>query len=213
MVPARFVFEYSQRSLAILERLEPEARRQDLLTSFALLAASPLLLIPFERSRPGHPLFSAADDGKRAVAMRSLDRLPFIGNPFCPASAAARWRFSHIIQHHNDPHRWSDHDGRHPMDPGAVNSITSQNAAKVLRVLRNALAHGNIVYLNGDGREVAGTRVEYLAFLSRYEESPERREAAETYRLVVTTEGEFLRFLKAWASWLSGLPAEDRIAA
>jgi hypothetical protein len=42
-------------------------------------------------------------------------------------------------------------------------------------------------------------RTAVLAFLSRYEETGEERDAQETYRLVVTTEENFLHFVKAWA--------------
>jgi len=81
----------------------------------------------------------------------------------------------------------------------------------VLRVLRNALAHGNVVYLDEKGLEVKGAKVQYLAFLSRYEETPEDREKSETYRLVATTEEQFLSFVKQWAKWLTTLPADDKL--
>jgi hypothetical protein len=90
-----------------------------------------------------------------------------------------------------------------------ANTIGRRRAIEVLRVLRNALAHGSIVYLDEDGHEVAGARVEWLGFLSRYEETPEQREAGETYRLVAAREADFLNFVKAWATLIGQLGIED----
>jgi hypothetical protein len=107
------------------------------------------------------------------------------------------------MENANTTSRWSDEKGVHPMGKDAENSISKRRAGEVLRVIRNALAHGNVVYLNAEGYEERGTKVQYLGFLSRYEESEEQRKLAETYRLVATTEDAFLAFVKAWAKWIS----------
>ena len=57
----------------------------------------------------------------------------------------------------------------------AKNTIADRNAGEVLRLVRNALAHGNLVYLNKRGHEEPGTKLEHIAFLSRYEEDEESR--------------------------------------
>jgi hypothetical protein len=89
-----------------------------------------------------------------------------------------------------------------------TNSIDRRKAGEVLRVIRNALAHGNIVYLNKDGHEAPRTPVHFLAFLSRYEEEAEERAKAESYRLVAVTDESFLGFLRLWATWLATFPAD-----
>jgi hypothetical protein len=76
-----------------------------------------------------------------------------------------------------------------------------------------ATAHGNIIYLDGDYREIAGNRMAHMAFLSRYEENEDQREKATTYRVVMTSEGEFLRFVKSWAAWVSGFPLDASVQA
>ena len=98
------------------------------------------------------------------------------------------------------------------MAANAGNSITAQKAGRVLRVIRNALSHGNVVYLNADGREQEGTPARYLGFLSRYEDSEEQRRDAETYRLVVTTDEDFLRFVKGWGMWISKFRRDLRLS-
>jgi hypothetical protein len=102
----------------------------------------------------------------------------------------------------NDTAGWVDKDGKHPMGKDARNSIEKKAAGAVLRVIRNALAHGNVVYLNSEGLEKPNCDLEYLAFLSRYEESEEKKKLSETYRLVVTSQHEFLAFVRAWALWI-----------
>ena len=67
---------------------------------------------------------------------------------------------------------------------------------------------GNIAYLNASGLEEQGTRVAFIAFLSRYEETEESRKLAETYRLVVTTEENFLHFIRKWTAWVAGFHDE-----
>jgi hypothetical protein len=70
---------------------------------------------------------------------------------------------------------------------------------------RLLLARGPVAAISDEdiGREKRDTKLQYLGFLSRYEETKEQKEAAETYRLVVTTEEEFLRFIKKWAAWVA----------
>lgn len=87
-----------------------------------------------------------------------------------------------------------------------------RKADQVLRVFRNALAHGNIVYLNESGFEQHGTKLQFLGFLSRYEETDEDREKSETYRLVTTPEDEFLRFVKLWAKWVTKFKGDDQLS-
>jgi len=70
---------------------------------------------------------------------------------------------------------WKDQQGRRSLSADA-NTIKQRKAEEVIRVLRNALAHGNIIYLDKDSREIAGNRMAFMAFLSRYEETEEQRD-------------------------------------
>jgi hypothetical protein len=203
MIPRRFVVEYPERCLRLLEMLEPQARKEELIGSFSLLVASAAFLIPYERMKSAHPMRKEGDDDL-TKALRSLDRKhKFLSAPFWPSADHGAWRFSRIMKNANDTRNWRDQKGFHPMAEKAENSIAERMAGEVLRVIRNALAHGNVVYLNADGHEEEDTKVEYLGFLSRYEESGDEKKIAETYRLVATTEDAFLEFVKAWAMWIS----------
>jgi hypothetical protein len=178
------------------------------MSSFALLVASALFTIPFERLKSKHPLAE-----QRGDLIKRMGRKPFLEADFWSGRQPNDWRFSRIMSGVNDSREWKDEQAIHPMNPYALNSIDKRKADLVLRVIRNALAHGNVVYLNENGFEEGGDPIKYLAFLSRYEETEEDREKLETYRVATTTEEGFVTFVKCWASWLSGLPKDLRLAA
>ncbi len=213
MVPERFIFEYPDRSKQLLEMLEPEARKHNLIGSFSLLVASSIFLIPYERMKKGHPLKDTQREPQLYQAIRQVESERFLAAAFWPDKQLRDWRFSRIMNSANGTLSWQDKDGRHPMHAEAENTIGKRKAGEVLRVIRNALAHGNIVYLDDSGFETRGARVQYLAFLSRYEDDLPPQPGAETYRVVVATENDFLDFVKAWVAWLSRLPQDDRLFA
>ncbi|WP_306624185.1 MULTISPECIES: hypothetical protein [Agrobacterium] len=212
-VPDRFAIEYPRRALELIEMLEASAREKSLLGSFGLLAASAVLTIPFERMRTGHFLHDDKRDGDLVKNLKALEKAEFLKAPFWQKPPdGGKWRQSRIVNTVEKVHNWMDQDGRDPRWEEA-NTIQTRKASEVLRVLRNALAHGNIIYLDKDGQEIAGNQMVYMAFLSRYEETPEQREQAETYRVVITTEEAFLHFVKSWAEWIGGLDLDRRVAS
>jgi len=206
-VPSRFAIEYPKRALELIRLLETQARRRDLMGSFGLLAAAAVLTIPYERMKASHFLHDEREDHDLAVQIRKLEKVKFMSAPFWRDEAPGEWRQSRIMESVNQVDDWRDDQGRPSLSDDA-NTIKERKAAEVIRVLRNALAHENIIYLDKDGREIANNRAVYLAFLSRYEETRERQELATTYRVVVTSEDGFLRFVKAWARWVSSFPLD-----
>jgi hypothetical protein len=232
MIPARFVVEYPQRCLDLIEVLEPTARQRELVGSFSLLAAAAVFVIPYERmGNDKNPLHHKARDVDLFRALKALEKKPFIKAPFWnehPPNNA--WRFSRIMNNPNKTEMWKDEEGRHPMITEAKNSLQSRKASEVLRVIRNALAHGNIVYLNEKGFEQHDTKLQFLGFLGRCEakeqcrcEAKEQQKESETYHLVTTTEetyhlvttteDEFLRFVKLWTKWVSKFRDDNRLEA
>jgi hypothetical protein len=213
MIPARFVVEYPKRCLELIEALEPTARHREFVGSFSLLVAAAVFVIPYERMRSQkHPLHSEVRDIDLFRALRSLRNKPFIAAPFWSGEPPNAWRFSRIMTNPNNTERWRDEVGLHPMATHATNSMERRKADDVLRVIRNALAHGNIVYLNEKGFEERNTTLQFLGFLSRYEETCEQKKQSETYRLVTTTEDEFLRFVKLWAKWVSQFQGDNELS-
>ncbi|MCC7428682.1 MAG: hypothetical protein IT557_17455 [Alphaproteobacteria bacterium] len=193
MIPQRFVTEYPERCGQLLSMLEPQAREHDLLGSFALLVASAAFNIPFGRiTEADHPL--GPPESPLSSAIRALEGQPFLEAPFWHGKRPAYFRFSRIM---NDPSHaagWADQAGLHPLQSGAP-----ENGYRVLKVIRHALAHGNVVYLNERGHEAPGERVRFLAFLSRNNRH---------HRVAIFDEESFLAFLKAWIAWIQEFPPE-----
>ena len=75
------------------------------------------------------------------------------------------WRCSRIMNDVNRTQGWRGEDDLHPMHPDAANTIDRRSVNDVLRVVRNALAHGNVVYLDGRGLETKGAEVQYFVSL------------------------------------------------
>ena len=213
MIPTRFVTEYPERCMQMLEMIESRAREMELVGSFSLMVASSIFLIPYERMKKRHPLDDAIDEPELYQAIKQIQRQKFLESEVWDLTPPGDWRMSRIITKANPTHSWRDENGCHPMAKGADNTIVDRTLEDVLRVIRNALAHGNVVYLDRYGRDHPGKKVEFLAFLSRYEESEEQRAISETYRLVATTEECFLSFVKVWARWLTKFPPDDRLFA
>lgn len=212
-VPDRFAIEYPRRALELIGMLEAPARENNLLGSFGLLAASAILTIPFERMRSSHFLHDDARDADLVKNLKALEKAVFLEAPFWGAEPdGGAWRQSRIVNAVDEVHGWLDQDGCDPRSEES-NTIQTRKASEVLRVLRNALAHGNIIYLDKNGQEIAGNQMFYMAFLSRYEETAAQREQAETYRVVIATEEAFLQFVKSWAEWIGSLDLDRRLAA
>ncbi len=210
MIPARFVFEYPERCLQLIEAMEPEARRLSLVGSFSLMVAPSLFLIPYERLSAKHPLREHEREPEIYQAIKRIGQQQWLRADFWSNSAADDWRLGRIVTPVNRTDDWKNERDLHPFRPEA-NVISDAKVDKVMRVVRNALAHGNVVYLDQNGFERRGARVQYLAFLSRYEEGEFNREHPETYRIVTVTEEGFLRFLKDWATWLQNFAMDQQI--
>ncbi|MGO7675011.1 hypothetical protein [Rhizobium leguminosarum] len=203
-VPDRFAIEYPQRCLQLMNALEGYARDKLLVGSFALLAAASVLTIPYERMKAAHPLYNKVKDDELTQALRSLRKTPFLEAPFWQGESGF-WFQTRVMNDINNSYNWEDEEGYRPLSDPARNTIGTRKTDEVLRPLRNALAHGNIFYLNHDGYEVAGDQMKLLAFASRYEETAEQQAASCTFRLIIVGEEDFFRFVRSWAAWVSQL--------
>ena len=201
MIPSRFAIDYPRRCLELLEAFEPTAHKHDLVGTFSVMLASSILLVPWERAGNKHPLLQERGGGFQA-ALNALKKRKWLEAEFWGDRSPGEWRFSRIMGDPNDVAGWRDEEGRLSFSREA-STMDTRRVKDVFPVMRNALAHGNIVYLDALGQETVGARVDHLAFLSRYEESTEEREAAETYRLVTVREADFLPFVRAWARWVA----------
>lgn len=201
MTPERFCTEVPQRVSKLLDAMYPMAQQQGLTTSFILMVAMPLLMIPLERAKThdGQPANAISDANTAQPFVRELRNLKrslffesFLKNP----ELLNHWKYTEIFKRIDKPSQWRDSLGRHPMWPGARNDIKEQTVDNVLLTMRHALAHGNVIYLNEEGNEAPGRRVTHMAFVAdgRY---------TDAYRVIIVEEMTFVKFLRGWASWLS----------
>jgi len=93
------------------------------------------------------------------------------------------------------------------MVTGAQNTIQRKKVRDVFWVSRNALAHGNVIYLDDRGVESTGRRVNDIAFLSRRDPG----DITKGYSLVAAPEEGFFRLVKCWTKWLTKLPKDERL--
>ena len=207
MIPKRFATEYPERCLQLLAAFEPIARDRDLFGTFSVMLASSILLVPWERAANKHPL-TQEHGGNFQAALKSLKNRRWLVADFWAGNVPGNWRFSRIMGDPNNVWDWRDERDQ-PSFSDEANTIEDRKVKDVFPVIRNALAHGNIVYLDQQGRETAGDRVQHLAFISRYEEKEEERAVAETYRVVTVGETEFLPFVRCWAHWVAAHHQHD----
>lgn len=204
MIPQRFVTEYPERCLQLLRDMEQRARKRDLLGSFTLLVASAAVTIPFARmTERGNPTGRREDN--LFFAIERLASQLFVDAPFWEGTKPEFFRYAEIST--NQPDRaagWSNVAGVHP-----IKSLEERDGKTVLKTTRNALAHGNIMYLDENGDQKPGNRLCYLAFLSERKGTDGRRVVG--YRVVIFNEETFLIFLKGWITWLKDFPAETAL--
>jgi len=195
MIPQRFVTEYPERCGQLLAMLEPQARKHDLVGSFALLVASAAFTIPFARmTEKQHP--AGKPEAALLAAIEALKKVSFVKAPFWKSAKPGFFRYTKIVTNPENPAGWQDAAGVHPLK-----STEEKDGNTVLRTIRHALAHGKVVYLDENGHEVPGNTVRFLAFLSKHENG-------DDHRVAIFDEESFLSFLKAWIVWLQEFPPE-----
>lgn len=198
MVPQRFVTEYPQRCGQLLDMLEPQAREHDLVGSFALLVASAAFTIPFARmTEKQHP--AGKPEARLFSAIETLKKRSFLDAPFWKGVKPEFFRYAKIETPPDQAAGWRNAAGAHPLK-----SAEDKDGNTVLRTIRHALAHGNVVYLDENGHEMPRNKVRYLAFLAKHD-------SGVGHRVVVFNEESFLAFLKSWIAWLQTFPAESNL--
>lgn len=96
MIPQRFVTEYPERCGQLLAMLEPQARKHDLVGSFALLVASAAFTIPFARmTEKQHP--AGKPEAALLAAIEALKKAPFVKAPFWKSAKPGFFRYAKIV--------------------------------------------------------------------------------------------------------------------
>lgn len=234
--PSRYSLDVPSRALCLLNALwdgaeatyfPGEEHAGPLTTTFLLGMATPIITLPIERIERHRgkedkaylnerPLDKeVASEVDRTLAQGTLGSAYFFN--------AGDWRFASI------PYRGENLAMHFPQGlrdqlthPDALGSAEGMPASMWTSCIRNSLAHGGVLYLDGEGRHEHGQRAEMLAFVSAVYpkfsvgEHPkgtpffgmrDTRMPPDALRVLSITEKGFLSFLQRWVEWVekSGL--------
>jgi hypothetical protein len=224
--PSHYSLELPDRCLQLInalwphvERL-PECGRPDagpLTTTFLLAMAMPIIILPVERLerhfQRGIDEEGYADDGPinptglaKTVA-KALGGGPVSKSYFFVPEA---WSYSYWPEPTLNIARGLPIELTARLSTPSAHKSAGELAASLwCSVLRNALAHGGVSYLDREGRPTVGERAEMLCFVSGHKVD----NTLIGLRCLRIREADFLHFLRRWVKWLNSSGITKLMAA
>jgi hypothetical protein len=221
------------RCLWLIERLLPEARMVrapdepelgPLDTTFLFAMSTLIITLPIERlerhrrreergeqgymdDRPLDP--SAA---REIDAVLGNDDTTFRDAPFYVPHA---WRFASINYepHHNLALRLPEKLKVMLSEDDASRAADEMSARAWVNCIRNALAHGGILYLDADGRQSRGRPTEMMGLASALYPRGNLRVPPEKIIALRTSREGYRATLQKWVSWVQSTGLADALAA
>lgn len=223
--PAHYSLDIVARSRSLLEHLLPivakglpDDKQFDgpLTTTFLLSMAIPIISLPVERIfKPGKPDqkndFVADDTALHAGLTQEVQRVFDDKTPFKFFAGASDWRLIRAVQPFNIA-QWEGGQHFEALSGEFARKAAHEASARFMLIhLRNALAHGGIVYLDADGRQ-NDRRADMLAFVSiaSFDRKTQKITGLHVSRV---GEADFLRFLQAWSDWIAKSGIRDALSA
>jgi hypothetical protein len=222
--PLHFSLELPQRCLQLIDELWPyveNVRQADrrglgsLTTTFLISMSIPIINLPVERIEKHR---NAQNDGYAddrcidpKVAAAVLDTLGGQILSKAPFYRPSEWSFAmrEKNQLFNIAKPFPDDLASELASEEAAASAAKMPTSQWCSILRNAMAHGGISYLNENGRSSCGERVKMYAFVSGKFNDAKPKELHHLYVLRIS-EINYRKFLRRWVTWLksSGLARE-----
>jgi hypothetical protein len=208
--PNHYSLELPDRCLHIIDKLWPCVENLHhpvnpdagpLTTTFLLAMAMPIIILPIERIERHQQNEGYADDRhiepeiERAVKAGMGTKLSN-SSFFVPAAwSYVGWPDTSTNIARGLPLELS----KQLSSQEAYARAASMPASQFCSVLRNALSHGGVAYLDANGRATPGGRAEMFCFVSgKYDEEGVLR----SLNCLRIGEGEFRTFLRQWVKWL-----------
>lgn len=199
-------------------RVPGQSHLGPLTTTFLLAMATPMVLLPLERikkhrnSPPGAYMNERSLDGSLSDSIdEALGAKQFCHSPFFVAN---HWRFATMpYDGENVAEHFPDRLQDGLADPVSGQAAAEMSAEQWSSCLRNALAHGGIVYLDEFGRQAYGGRASLLAFVSARYPRGDGPQAPNQLRALRIAEHHFYTFLHEWTRWLGETGLSLRLAA
>jgi hypothetical protein len=195
----------------------PDDSRFDgtLTTTFLLALSTPVIVLPVERIlKPGQGNVGLGDDrrlhkGLGEEVKRVLgDKAKFAAAPFF---AEGQWSYLPDQKPFNVADNWPIEVLKGLAGEAAMEAAGAASAATMITHIRNALAHGNVTYLDKHGGLTEGEAAMY-GFASAKTE----RQANGFAKIVGIHawrigEAGFVEFLERWAAWIAEAGIAERL--
>lgn len=226
--PRNYAIELPRRCLQLIDALwdvaaktfeESQSDLGPLTSTFLLSMSMPILNLPIERVEKKIDLGEkdfyiddryinehAVEEFKHTIRNGKLGDAPFY--------RTGAWSFyQHNTTTINMARELPEEVAVELDKPDAIKRAESMPASQWISVLRNALAHGGVLYLNSSGRSVHDDSVAMFAFVSGKFNRRQCRYLADkgcygledtptALRILRITEHEYRLFLRQWVSWL-----------
>lgn len=188
-----FINDFPRRCREVLDFSEKFAHLKQLEVTLTLIVASSGFVIPFERLDSKHPSRDNETYSNAACALNKILDQPFKDSPLWSDSFSS-WTGGKLKSINGDPDSWEDLGRRKPFLP-------EKKVSTVLKVIRNALAHGNIFTFNNP--------IEALIFIRC---SYDNDKVVNGYSFIYVEPKQFKEFLKLWFDFLETLDIDQDLA-
>jgi hypothetical protein len=217
--PSHYSLDIVTRCRSLLQHLMPHVQKGlpddkkfggSLTTTFLLAMANPMIALPVERIfKPDDGKDVVADDRALNAGLSDEVNKVFDGKTKLKESAffvQADWRLVRNVKPFNIA-QWGSEEIFEQLAGEAAKNAAAEETAKFMMIhLRNAIAHGGVVYLDKDGRLNEDTAA-MLGFVSaKIDWKTQKLEGLHISRV---GEPDFHKFLLAWSDWIekSGVSA------
>lgn len=217
--PTHFSLEVPKRAHQLLRDLyeqltDSDGTRLPLKATFLLSVSMPIVILPIERilkygCKSGGHMNDAvlnprlADAVDQAIDLEGeVHQAKFFTGPWQYASLEKGQGFPNLAQN-----GLPDVVGEQLDTPEAVADARSLSAHRFCGILRNALAHGGVLYLDEHGRSCSGAPVRRFAFVST--DRPNNPTKLHFLRIKMV---DYRAFLQRWVDWLNGEAIDEILA-
>jgi hypothetical protein len=227
--PANYSKELPARCLQLIEALwpivegTPVVGQEDLgplTTTFLLAMATPIITLPVERVERYRQRSDAGYMNERPLDRRLADEVDRVlvrgslGN--APFFREGQWRFATVPNaDYNVALQFPDELHRALLNDSALKAAVRMQAQEWVSCLRNALAHGGVLYFDRDGRPSHDQQAEVLAFVSAKfaDDDPHHQSPPVRLKVLQIAERDFRSFLSEWTNWVQSSGLASRLAA
>lgn len=177
--------DFPKRCKALLERTTELADIDGLEVTLSLTVAAAGIVVPFERLKSAHPFQSHDRNEEVGKRLTKVLEEPFLTSILWGNSESHSWKYGTLTTaavESGSPDNWDDPE-----------PVGSEVGARIVSIIRNALAHGNL-------RTWGRTEIEHIIFVAEHRDGKPPLKIG--YRQVRVSPADFRRFLIRWFDFL-----------